>query len=167
MAALRVLLHAHDDLLHDALFAADLGARNEPAEVIHVQQRADVQQTAEHAGHLRDAATPDVERQVGGEKPVVQLKLVGLCPVAHGIDAHALIAQVGELIHQQAVARGRAERIDDVDLALRVALAHDARGVLGRVRHARQTRGQADVQNVLALLEKRGEIIHELRDVHL
>ena len=166
-AALRVLFHAGDDLFQDALLAADLGARDEPAEVIHVQQRTDVQQAAEHAGHLRDAAAPDIERQVGGEKPVVQLKLVRLGPVAHGVDAHTLVAQVGELIHQQAVARGRAERVDDVDLALRVALAHDARGVLGRVRHARQPRGQADMQDVLALLEKRGKIIHELRDVHL
>ena len=98
---------------------------------------------------------------------MVQLELVRLGPVAHGVDGHALVAQVGETIHQQAVARGRAERVDDVDLPVGIALTDDARGVLCRVRHARQARGQADMQNVLALLKKRGEIVHKLRDVHL
>ena len=162
-----MLFHAGNDLFHDALLAADLGARDEPAEVIHVQQRADVQQAAEDAGHLRDAAALDIERQVRGEEPVVQLQLVRLGPVAHAVDGHALVAQVRQAVHQQAVARGRAERVNDVDLPVGIALADDARGVFRRVRHAGQARGQADMQNVLALLEKRGEIVHELRNVHL
>lgn len=52
VAVLRMLFHAAHDLFYNALLGADLGAGDEAAEVIHIQQRADLKQAAEHGRGL-------------------------------------------------------------------------------------------------------------------
>ena len=87
--------------------------------VIHVQKRADLEDGAEPAGRLRDAAAADIEREVRREEPVVQTELVGLRPCGEFLDIHALVAFVRESVHEKTVAAGRGERVEDDDLPLR------------------------------------------------
>ena len=154
MAILHMLLHAAHDLLYNALLGADLGAGNEAAEVVHIQQGADLKQTAEHGRGLGNSAAADIARQVGGEEPMVKLELVFLKPLHKLLGAETLVALGGGGVHQQAVAGGRAERIDDVDIAFREAFLDNERSVTGGVYGAGDTRGEADVDNIKPLFEE-------------
>ena len=159
--------HLVHDLLDDGLLAADLVAGDQPAEVVHVQQRADLQHRAEPAGSLGDAAAADVEGEVRREEPVVQAELVGLGPVRQFRKAHALVPLVGEGVHQQTVAAGGAEGIEDDDLPLGVLLEQEVSRRTGGVVDAGDARGQGQVQDVLPLFEERREVVDELFDVDL
>ena len=166
-AAFGVFDHLVHDLLDDGLLAADLVAGDQPAEVVHVQQRADLQHRAEPAGSLGDAAAADVEGEVRREEPVVQAELVGLGPVRQFRKAHALVPLVGEGVHQQTVAAGGAEGIEDDDLPLGVLLEQEVSRRTGGVVDAGDARGQGQVQDVLPLFEERREVVDELFDVDL
>ena len=161
-AALGALLHLLDDLADDLFLRADLKARDQPPEIVHVHQRADLQNAAEHARGLGDAAALDKEGQVGGEEPVVDLQPVFLDPGGHFVHAEPLIPLGGGGVHQQAVARGGAQRVNDVDLPLRVALGEDVGGVAGGVDGAGNAGGEANVHDVLPLLQERHKGVHIL-----
>ena len=80
-AALGVLSHLLDHALDDPALAADLFPGEQAAQMVHVQQRADAQQSPHCRRCGRDAAAPLIAGQVGGEEPVMYLQLVGLQPV--------------------------------------------------------------------------------------
>ena len=159
--------HFLDDLLDDRLFAADLLARDEMPLVIHIQQRADLQRRAEPAGRLGNAPALDIEGQVGGKEPVMQLELVLLGKIAHLFQALAGIAQVRQRVHQQAVAGRSAQGIHDVELALGIffpqLLGRDA----GGIDRAAETGRKADMQDVPPLLQHGFKIRQKFIDIDL
>ena len=161
------LRHLVHNLADDALFRAHLVARDQAAEIVHVHQRADLQQPAEDRRGLGDAAALDEEAQVGGEKPVVQLQAVFLDPVGQLRCAQPLVALLCGGVHDEAVAGGGAEGVDDVDLALREALHGDVRGVAGGIDGGGDAGGERDVHDVLALLEEGREIVQILLNADL
>ena len=59
-----MLYHLVHDRLDDLLLRADLIARDQTALIIYVQERADIQETADKTGSLGDSSSPDVEREV-------------------------------------------------------------------------------------------------------
>ena len=59
-----MLYHLIHDRLDDLLLRADLIARDQTALIIDVQERADIQETADKTGSLGDSSSPDVEREV-------------------------------------------------------------------------------------------------------
>ena len=59
-----MLYHLIHDRLDDLLLRADLIARDQTALIIYVQERADIQETADKTGSLGDSSSPDVEREV-------------------------------------------------------------------------------------------------------
>ena len=61
---LTVLLHPIDDRADDRFLCADLFTRNELTQVIHVEQRADMQKLSKESGRLADAASLDVKSEV-------------------------------------------------------------------------------------------------------
>ena len=106
---LRVLFHAFYKLLQHAFFGAHLFARNEPPEIVHIEQGADTEHGSKKARCFADAAAFDVESQIGGDEPVIKLKLVLLNPGIYFIDGHAGIPKVSQTIHNKPRARGRAK----------------------------------------------------------
>ena len=167
VAALGVLLHAAHAFLYDPGLAADLVPGDQAAQVVHVEQGADVQRGAEPARGLRDAAALDIVFQRGREKPVVQPQLVVLRPAAEPVHIVSLVPQVRQPVHQKAVAGGGAQGIDNIYLPLRVALPHDARRVHRRVPGAGDARREADVQDVAPLRRDGLKIIEILRNADL
>ena len=109
----------------------------------------------------------DEEGEVGLDEPGVDLELVRLGPDCEVLEAHALVAQVCELVHEQAVAAGCVDGFDDDDLALGELegelVARGAGGLVG----ARDAEGQARMQDVLAALEDGAPRLHVLAHAHL
>ena len=93
---------------------------------------------------------------------MVDLQPVFLDPGGHLVHAQALVPLGGGGVHQQAVAGGGAQGVDDIDLPLRVALGEDVGGVAGGIDGAGDARGQAHVHDVLPLLQEGGEGVHVL-----
>ena len=85
---------------------------------------------------------------------MVELELVFLKPLHEFLGAETLVALSGGGVHQQAVAGGCAERINDVDIALRETLLDDERGVAGGVDGAGDTGGETDMDDVKPLLKE-------------
>ena len=85
---------------------------------------------------------------------MVQVQSVLLYPCGELLCGETLVALGRGGVHQQAVAGGCAERIDDVDIALREALLDDERGVAGGVDGAGDTGGEADMDDVKPLLKE-------------
>ena len=131
--ALGKLLHLVHDLPNDPLLGADLFPGDQTALVVHVQQGTNAQNGADEARRLGHAAALDVEGQVGGEEPVVQMEAVSLGKITNLLNALALITQVGKLIHEKTIAGGSAERINYQNLIVgiffRKLLSGDAGGV--------------------------------------
>ena len=90
-----------------------------------------------------------------------------LYPVVSLVNAHALVALIGKSVHQQAVARGCAERIDYVNLAFGILLCKHGCCIARGVHCAGNAAGERDMQNVLALFEEGREIVDILGNVYL
>ena len=98
---------------------------------------------------------------------MVHPQLVLLDPLVQGVDVHTAVPQVGQGLHNKAVAGGGTQGIHDVDLPVGELLPGDEGGAGGGVIGAGQAGGQADMQDVLAALQNGGEQIQILGDVHL
>ena len=72
-------------------------------------------------------------------------------PLGYLLQGLALIPQVGGFVHQQAVARGGAQGVDDLNLALRILLPQHIRRDVGVIHRAGLTGGEGDVQQVALL----------------
>ena len=83
------------------------------------------------------------------------------------VYGHAAIAQIGQLVHDQAVAGGRAQRVHDVYFSLRELFRRYLGGAAGGIYGAGYAGGQAHVHNVLALLQKLCKIVHIFGNVDL
>ena len=161
------LLHLVHNGLNDLFLGADLVAGDQPAQIVHIQQRADIQHAAEEGRGLGDSAALYIKAQVGGEEPVVQLQPVLLNPFCQLFRAQSLVPLVGSPVHQQAVAGGGAQRVDHIDIPLGKAFLDDKRRVPCRVDRAGQAGGQAHMDNILALLQEGGKVVHIFADAHL
>ena len=122
--------------------------------MVHIEQRADVQQFAEEARGFADAAALDIEGQVRGEEPVMHVQPVVRRPARQFVDVHPLVTLVRQHVHQEAVAGRRAERVDDVDLPLRIPGAQLLRRGVRGIDGAGDTAGQSHVQDILAVLQE-------------
>ena len=117
-----------------------------------------MQHRAEPAAGLGNAPTAHIEGQIGREEPVMQLEAVLLGPVAQLLQSHPPVAQIGQLVHQQAIAGRGAQRIHHVDLAFRILGRQLVAGEAGGIVGAGDAAGQRHVQDIQPLLQKRGEI---------
>ena len=145
-----------------ALLGADLLARLQGAVGRHVEQRADIEQPADEAGRLAHAAAADVEGEVGGEEPVLHVGAVLLGPVGEFAQRQAVVAQVSEAVHEQAVARGGAEGVDHDDVALGHLLSEQLGRLARGVVRARDARRERHMQDVLSGGEDRAEMLEVL-----
>ena len=98
---------------------------------------------------------------------MVNLQLVLLHPVGKLGGREALVPLVGCPVHQEALAGGGGKRINNIELSLGKALGENLRRIPGGVVCARNTGGEAEVDNIHPLLQKRREKGHVLRDVGL
>ena len=162
-----IFLHFVHNGLDDLFLGADLVAGDQPAQIVHVQQRADIQHTAEEGRGLGDPAALHIEAEIGGEEPVVDLQAVFLDPIGQFSRAQALVPLVGGPVHQKSVAGGRAQGVHNIYVSLRETLFHDKGRVPCRVHRAGQAGGQAHMDNVLPLLQEGGEVVHIFADAHL
>ena len=112
-----MLLHFFNYCVEHLFLAAYFIARDKAAQVIHVKQGANVHHRAKPARGLGYAPALNVKRKVGGKEPMVQAQPVCHCPVVNLVYALALVAKVGKLIHNKAVAGGRAKGVHDEYLA--------------------------------------------------
>ena len=84
----------------------------------------------------------------------MQVQAVGFSKGAHFVDGLALVAQIGQFIHQKAKAGSGGQRVHHVELAVGVLflqiIAGDAGGVVG----AGNAAGKRQMQHVLAFLEE-------------
>ena len=105
--------------------------------------------------------------QIGGEEPVIHPQLILLDPLVQCLDVHTAVPQVGQRLHDQAVARGSTQRIHNVDLAVRKLLTGDQRGAGGRVIGAGQAGGKTNMQNIPSAFQNGGKQLQILGDIHL
>ena len=87
-------------------------------------------------------------------------------PLCHLVDGAPRVPQVGGAVHQQAVARGGAQRVDDDELSVRVLLPQLLRRQKGVVHRAGLAGRERDVQQV-ALLQQLFKERHVCRHVDL
>ena len=80
-------------------------------------------------------------------------------PLGGLLQGSPRVPQVRCLVHQQAIARGGAQGIDDLDLPLRILLPQRLGGDVGVVHRAGLTGGEGNVQQV-ALLQLLLEKLH-------
>lgn len=80
------LLHLLDNALDDLLLRADLFARNEASERIHVKERTNAEHRAHKAAQRLHATALDIEGEIRGEKPVPIMELVSLGPLAQLVE---------------------------------------------------------------------------------
>ena len=104
--------------------------------------------------------------QVVHREPVADVELVFLHPVPQLVQGQVLLQLlVGGQVHQQALAQGGAEGVDDPDAALGMlgqnGLRRDAGGLVG----GGQGRGEADAQDILPLLQNGGHGVLKLAHV--
>ena len=109
----------------------------------------------------------DKEGQIRGEEPVVNLQPVFFDPPGQFSGAHSLVSLRCGRIHKQAVTRGRAEGVDDINLTLRIAFAENGSRIAGRIDGTGDPGRQTHMDDVLAVLKKRREEIDIFRDVYL
>ena len=162
-----MLLHLFHDLLYDLFLCADLVTGNEPAKVVHVHQRTDLEQTAEHAGCFRNAAAFHKEGEVRGEKPVVYLQPVFSDPVRKFLCIQTFIPLRGRGVHQQAVTRGSAQRVNHVYFTLGITFFQYQRRVAGGIDGSGNAGREADVYDILSLFKKRCKEIDIFGNVYL
>ena len=149
------------------LLRADLLEGVQLALACHGEQWADVQQAAHGAGCLGHAAAAHEERQVGREEPVLQAQSVGLGPGGELVEAHALVALVGQAVDEQSVARARTQRVDDDNPAVGVLVLEVRRGIEGALVRAGDAARECHVKDVVALVQDGLEVLLVLADRHL
>ena len=86
------MLHLLDDALDNLLLRANLLARNETAERIHIEQGTNTEHGAHETAQWFYTAALDVKGEISGEEPVPIVELVGLRPLGKLVDFHALCA---------------------------------------------------------------------------
>ena len=94
------------------------------------------------------------------------MELVFLHPVPQLVQGQVLLhLLVGGQVHQQALAQGGTQGVDNPDTALRMlgqnGLRRDAGGLIG----GGQGRGEADAQDILPLLQNGGHSVLKLAHV--
>ena len=72
----------------------DFKPRNQTAFVVHVEQRADAEESADCAGGFGDAAAAHVEGEVRGEEPVMDFEAVFHRKIVNLFQRFSFIAQV-------------------------------------------------------------------------
>jgi len=148
--------YAADDLF----FRTDFFTGDQSSFVIHIQQRADSQHTADNAGSFGHASAFDVKCQIRGEEPVMHFHLVFFCPLCKIFETHTFVTQISQLIHKKAEAGRCRERIHNNDFTVRIrfgkCLRSCTRGHIGTGKTGRK----AHVKNVFSFVKKFFKICH-------
>ena len=166
-AALGVFFHLIDDFFDDFFLRTDFKPRNQPSFVVHVEQRADAEEAADCAGGFGDAAAAHVEGEVRGEEPVMDFEAVFHRKIVNLFQRFSFIAQVGKAVHQKTIAGGSAEGIHDEDFPFRVALFKVGFGDHRRIQDTGNAGGEANVENVFAVLQECFKIGFKFIGIHL
>ena len=166
-AALGVFFHLVDDFFDDFFLRTDFEPRNQPSFVVHVEQRADAEESADCAGGFGDAAAAHVEGEVRGEEPVMDFEAVFHRKIVNLFQRFSFIAQIGKAVHQKTIAGGSAEGIHDEDFPFRVALFKVGFGDHRRIQDTGNAGGEADVENVFAVLQECFKIGFKFIGIHL
>ena len=153
-----MFLHLFNDLFDHSLLGSDFVAWDQAAEIIHVEQGADFQKSTYKAGSFCYTASLDIEGKVCGEEPVMQIQPMGKSKLLYLVDGLSFISQISQFIHQKTVTGRSAQRVNDVDLAVRIFFAKDIGSGTGGVVYAGDTAGQRDVENVQTLFKEASEI---------
>ena len=158
-AVLHMIAHHADGLLDRVGTAAHLIVGNDAAFVVQAHDGADIQNGGDggrRAGHAPAAAEVG---QIRGEELMMNAPAVLHRPVGGFLNAHALIAQIGHQVYQQAVAAAGAQRIHHhhaVAIDLAIQLTGGVHSVVDRSRHAR---AESDMQHI-AVLELLGKKVN-------
>ena len=166
-AALGVFFHLVDDFFEDFFLRTDFEPRNQPSFVVHVEQRADTEEAADCAGGFGDAAAAHVEGEVRGEEPVMDFEAVFHRKIVNLFQRFSFIAQVGKAVHQKTIAGGSTEGIHDEDFPFRVALFKVGFGDHRGIQYTGNAGGEADVENVFAVLQECFKIGFKFIGIHL
>lgn len=108
-AALCVLFHGADRLLHGVLLAAHLAVGDDLALVVKAHDRADVEDGGDRCRRSGHAAAAAVEFQFGGIELVVDLIAVCCDPLRRLAQRLSRIAHVCRRVDEQAIARRAAQ----------------------------------------------------------
>jgi len=98
---------------------------------------------------------------------VVQLQAVFLGEVTHFLQSLSLITQVRQLIHQQTIAGGGPQGIHHQHLVLGVFFSQLLGRDAGGIDRTGKTGRQADMQDILALLEETLKVGRKFIHIHL
>ena len=162
------VFHTGLDHLGDGAFlGTDLLARNQVARVVHIHERANLEGGAHDTARLGDTPAANKTRQVAREEPMMNIELMSFGPVCELIERQACVAKIGQILHEQTVARRSGKRIDNADLPLGVALTQLLGSEAGGIVRTRNTRRERDVQHVFPLLERRLPKFDVLARAHL
>ena len=156
-----MLLHGVHRGLHGLLLAPDLAVGLDGPLVVQPHNGADVHDGGHHgrrAGH--PARAPELGH-IGGEELVVHLVAVPQHPLGRLLQGGPGVPHIRRRIHQQTVAGGGAQGVDDHDLLVGILLLQQLSGGLGVVHRAGLAGGEGNVQQValLQLLLKEIQII--------
>ena len=87
-------LHFLHNLRDNFFLAPNFITWDQTAQVVHIQQRANVQHRAEPTRRLGHAPASDVKREIRREKPVVHLQPVEIGPIRQFVDSKTEIPQI-------------------------------------------------------------------------
>ena len=79
---------------------------NQSALIIHIQKRTNIQHCAKKSACFGNTASSDVEGQICGKKPMMQIQFMRLCPLINLFYGFALIPQICQAIHKKSVSGG-------------------------------------------------------------
>ena len=136
------------------------------AGVIHVQHGLEAERVADERGGGADASAALEIDEIVHREPVAEMEAVVKNDLFTFLDRAALPLFLHGHIKQQTEPAGRAERIDAADIAFGVLFAQLLRSDAPGVVCTAQTRGKADVEDILAVLQNRLKALHEGVRVH-
>ena len=143
-----MLFHDVHGGLHRLLLAPDLAVSLDGTLIIQPHDGADVHDGGHHGRCAGDTAGAAELGHVGGEELVVDLVAVFQHPPSRLLQRGAAVPQVRRRIHQQAVAGGGAQGVDDHEFLIRVLLLQKLGRRHGVVDGAGLAGGEGDVQQI-------------------
>ena len=117
--------------------------------VVYMQHRLDLQHGANQCGSCADAAAPLQEHQVVNGEPHTQILLVFFHPVAQLFKTHTFVPLLAGIPHQQALAQGSAQGVDDPDLAIGIFFGKLGGGDYGGLMGGAETGGEGQNQSII------------------
>ena len=158
--------HLVHDIVDRVALAAHLVIGDDLALVVQTEDGTDIEDRRNCRRCTGHASAAAEIFQIGRKELMVHPMALLVRPRGDLLDGLARVAQIGSAVHEQTIARGAAQRVDDDQLALGELEAQLFRGGLGALHGLRHARAEHDVQHV-ALFQKLGKEINILVLVEL